>query len=395
MGRRGIGRHRALSATAVVFAASAAMAQNTGWYGAIDIGAHRTQPFGAVASAITPDGLNIRSNWDVTGFARLGYRVAHHLRIELEGGYRPSGSLHSTNDLISGSQGGRALCGGAPGATACDPPGGSLNSYTVMMNALIDLFPTARLDPFIGGGAGVNYLRADNIDGAVNIAGINTPDTLAINGSSTHLAYQGIGGVSYRATDRFNIDLTYRYLSGSRDTFASTTTALAPFGTFNGRYNDNAVTLGVRYSFASPPPSPPPPPLPPPTPAPPPPPPPSPPPSVADVYEARDYVIYFPFDQYVITPEAQSVLTDAAKYAADGHATRETLIGYTDLSGSKAYNQRLSERRAKATADALVALGVDQTSIDVSWKGKSDPAVPTADGVKEPLNRRATVHVAF
>ena len=77
-------------------------------------------------------------------------------------------------------------------------------------------------------------------------------------------------------------------------------------------------------------------------------------------YDPRDYVIYFPWDQYVITPEAQTVLQDAAKYASDGHATKEIVVGYTDTSGSVAYNLRLSERRAKATADALVALGVPQ-----------------------------------
>ena len=106
-------------------------------------------------------------------------------------------------------------------------------------------------------------------------------------------------------------------------------------------------------------------------------------------------MIYFPWDQYVITPEAQGVLQGAAKYATDGHATKEIVVGYTDTSGSAAYNLRLSERRAKATADALVALGVPQDSLDVSWKGKSDLAVPTPDGVREPLNRRATIHVAF
>jgi OOP family OmpA-OmpF porin len=60
-----------------------------------------------------------------------------------------------------------------------------------------------------------------------------------------------------------------------------------------------------------------------------------------------------------------------------------------------AYNLRLSERRAKATADGLVSLGVPAASLDVSWKGKSEPAVKTGDGVKEPLNRRASIEVVF
>ena len=94
----------------------------------------------------------------------------------------------------------------------------------------------------------------------------------------------------------------------------------------------------------------------------------------------------------MITPEAQAVIQDAAQHAVSDHATKETVVGHTDTSGSVAYNMRLSERRAKATADGLVALGVPAASLDVSWKGKSEPAVQTGDGVKEPLNRRATIH---
>ncbi len=97
----------------------------------------------------------------------------------------------------------------------------------------------------------------------------------------------------------------------------------------------------------------------------------------------------------MITPDAQSVVQEAAKYSQDGHAVKETVVGHTDTSGSNAYNERLSERRAKATADALVSLGVPASTLDVSWKGETEPAVATGDGVKEPLNRRATIQVTF
>ncbi len=108
-------------------------------------------------------------------------------------------------------------------------------------------------------------------------------------------------------------------------------------------------------------------------------------------------MVYFPFDQYVLTPDAQSVITEGAQYATQGDqvSSKVTVVGHTDTSGSVAYNLRLSERRAKATADQLVADGVSQTVLDVSWVGKSDLAVPTPDGVKEPLNRRATITVQF
>jgi outer membrane protein OmpA-like peptidoglycan-associated protein len=97
----------------------------------------------------------------------------------------------------------------------------------------------------------------------------------------------------------------------------------------------------------------------------------------------------------VLTTDAQAVIQAGAQYATDGHSNHVVVVGYTDTSGSVAYNMRLSERRAKATADQLVADGVPQATLDVSWKGKSDPAVATGDGVKEPLNRRATIDVQY
>lgn len=110
---------------------------------------------------------------------------------------------------------------------------------------------------------------------------------------------------------------------------------------------------------------------------------------------AKEFIVYFPFDKYILTPEAQTVVQQAADYAKSGTPTSVVVVGYTDTSGSDAYNMRLSERRAKAVADALVGLGVSQGSLNVSWKGKHDLAVPTPDGVKEPLNRRATININF
>ncbi|PTT06174.1 OmpA family protein, partial [Caulobacter sp. HMWF025] len=123
------------------------------------------------------------------------------------------------------------------------------------------------------------------------------------------------------------------------------------------------------------------------------PPPPAPPAAVA--YEAREFVVYFPFDQSILTPEAQAVVQQAADYAKGGGATRITVTGHTDTSGSDKYNARLSERRGKAVADGLVGMGVAATSLAVDWKGESAPAVATGDGVKEPLNRRSAISITF
>jgi OOP family OmpA-OmpF porin len=62
---------------------------------------------------------------------------------------------------------------------------------------------------------------------------------------------------------------------------------------------------------------------------------------------------------------------------------------------SEVQQAKLSERRAKAVADALVGAGVQATTLAVDWKGESEPAVATGDGVKEPLNRRSTISINF
>ncbi|AAK24809.1 OmpA family protein [Caulobacter vibrioides] len=145
-----------------------------------------------------------------------------------------------------------------------------------------------------------------------------------------------------------------------------------------------------------PPPAPPPAPdnIPPPQPLPPaplPPPPPAPPPA----YEAREFIVYFPFDSAVLDESGQIVLVAAANYAKSGNATRIVVVGHADTAGPDAYNIGLSERRAKATADTLVNLGISASTIAVDWKGESAPAVATGDGVSEPLNRRVTISPNF
>jgi OOP family OmpA-OmpF porin len=68
-----------------------------------------------------------------------------------------------------------------------------------------------------------------------------------------------------------------------------------------------------------------------------------------------------------------------------------TVIGHTDTTGTDDYNMRLSDRRAAAVRDALIAQGVYAKMIKLKAMGEKDLAVPTADGVREPKNRRAQI----
>ena len=103
------------------------------------------------------------------------------------------------------------------------------------------------------------------------------------------------------------------------------------------------------------------------------------------------YFVFFDFDKSVITPAAQDILNTVVSDARRTNASRLNVVGHTDTSGSPAYNQALSERRASAVREALVQRGVPSGQIATRGVGESQPLIATGDGVREPSNRRAEV----
>ncbi len=103
------------------------------------------------------------------------------------------------------------------------------------------------------------------------------------------------------------------------------------------------------------------------------------------------YLVFFDWDKYNITPEGTQILEAAAAHYKAGGAVQIQVTGYTDLSGSAGYNQRLSERRANAVAAALEGMGVPRNEMVVAGRGMNDPRVPTPLGVREPQKRRVEI----
>lgn len=100
------------------------------------------------------------------------------------------------------------------------------------------------------------------------------------------------------------------------------------------------------------------------------------------------YVVYFGFDRTDLTDAALAVIEEIVAIASGQNIS---IVGHTDTSGPAAYNDGLSERRAQSVAQALRQRGASVSN--AGGEGESDLAVPTADEVREPLNRRATVFV--
>ena len=109
--------------------------------------------------------------------------------------------------------------------------------------------------------------------------------------------------------------------------------------------------------------------------------------------QPETYVVYFDFDKSNIKPEAAQILDRAIADAKDGGTPSISVTGHADRSGSEDYNLGLSLRRSDAVREYLIKGGVTADQITVSGRGEAEPAVPTADGVQEPRNRRVEIIV--
>lgn len=109
---------------------------------------------------------------------------------------------------------------------------------------------------------------------------------------------------------------------------------------------------------------------------------------------AGRFQMFFDFNQAILTPEAAHIITELAAAAKAAGYPKLVITGYTDLSGSDGYNIRLSLKRAETVRKALLAAGVPADKLTAEGRGKADPLVPTADGTREPQNRRVLVRFA-
>jgi len=318
---------------------------------------------------------NFELGWG--GVFSLGWGFGNGLRAEVEGNYR-------TNEVDSIR--GFNL---APIART----GGHQNTWGVMGNVFYDIDPSylglgpSYIQPYVGVGAGWVWTQFQNLrgisgaPGAVNGVGIQADDITGnfaaqgILGIATPFTWLGVPGLTLTAEYRFFAVPGAELRSTTRDAGNNVITA----GKLDvDKYNHSAL-LGIRYALFQPPVSAPvaqaaPPVMAAPAPAP-----------------ARTYLVFFDWDRADLTPRAREIIAEAATNASRVQTTRIEVAGHADRSGSAQYNQRLSQRRADNVAAELVSRGISRNEIVVSAYGESRPLVPTADGVREPQNRRVEI----
>jgi hypothetical protein len=312
-------------------------------------------------NTVFPSQGSIDYNVYVGGQASAGWGFGNGFRVELSGTY-----LRSSVDHLSGYH----------GAGYADDTGGFAN---VLYDFDLTPFGVPGLAPYVGVGGG--YME-EHLDGprAYSPAG----NYLNLEGTKGSGALDAIVGIAYNIPGFPGLALTAEYrftATPEQQTFGGSLTT--PLGTSYTREKLDSLfghlgMLGLRYALWTPP-------------APPPPAPPAPPAPPPQVQPVRTYLVFFDWDRADLTMRAKQIVAEAAQASTHVQTTRIEVNGYTDLSGTAAYNDRLSVRRAKSVEAELIRDGVPAGEIDIHGYGESNPLVPTAPGVREPQNRRVEI----
>lgn len=123
----------------------------------------------------------------------------------------------------------------------------------------------------------------------------------------------------------------------------------------------------------------------------PPPPPPMPPAAASNCPSEMKAIVFFDWDADTPLPEASGTISQITDNRAACGWSKFSVVGHTDKSGSDAYNDGLSQRRAGSIAAMMEAGGIAASDIATEGRGESQVMVETADGVREPQNRRVEI----
>jgi OOP family OmpA-OmpF porin len=283
---------------------------------------------------------NLQMNLGATGVGSVGWGFGNGLRAEFEFDYRYNGvnKVSSPFGVVATS--------------------GSEQKYGPMVNVLYDFNNlTPMVVPYLG--AGIGYQWATDKVGALGSA------------TAGAFAYQAILGAAFPIASVPGLAITAEYrfmgLAGNRTySYTGASTVL------NDDYN-HSVLIGVRYAFGAAPAPVAAAPMP-----------------VADM-GAKTFLVFFDWDKADLTARSEGIVRDAANYSTSTKYVRIDVDGNTDTSGTPAYNQGLSERRARVVAAELVKDGVPQSAISMHAYGDTKLLVPTGPNTREPQNRRVEI----
>lgn len=314
----------------------------------------------ALGQAGYPENGTVGFNLGYGGVLSLGWGFGNGLRAEIEGSFR-----NNSVDSVSG----------AAGWASSGEPGGRQESYGVMGNVLLDLAVIGPVIPYVGVGAG--YIVTDW--SGVRGIGQNGALRFTVDDSDGRFAYQGIAGLAFPLDFLPGLAVTaeYRFLGTAQPRLQArfdnpATGAVVTRGTIEPDNFNHSLLFGLRYALSSAAPAPPAPPA-------------------ASPAPSRTFLVFFDWNRADLTDRARQIIAEAVQQARSQRSTRVEVAGHADRSGTVQFNQELSRRRAETVAAELVRLGVAREEIFITAFGETQPLVATADGVREPQNRRVEI----
>ena len=338
----------------------------TGPYIAAGIGANWLQDTDLQGSVNNAAGTKIENEFETgyVGVLSLGWGFGNGLRAEIEGSYR-------SNEVSDTKTGGQSIQGTASGT-------GTATSYGVMANILYDFDLGSSLGgivPYIGGGVGYIWHDYQDVGGS-----FSDGRKLVYNGDTGAFGYQAILGAALPIDSVPGLAITaeYRFMGTTGHDINGTVNARGQAGgqgqvRLNSEVDNfnHSLLIGLRYAFNAA-------------------------PVVAaaaavPVAAARTYLVFFDWSKADLTDRARQIIGEAAAARSNTGVTRIEVNGFTDRSGPASYNMQLSIRRANAVAAELVRRGVPRNEIVTRGFGEENNLVPTADGVREPQNRRVEI----
>lgn len=104
--------------------------------------------------------------------------------------------------------------------------------------------------------------------------------------------------------------------------------------------------------------------------------------------------VYFDFDSYSLRPDARAALQRNADKVKQAPGAMIQIEGHCDERGTQEYNLALGEKRALATREYLIQLGVPSSQLVTISYGEEDPANPASNEAAWAQNRRCEFNKA-
>lgn len=111
--------------------------------------------------------------------------------------------------------------------------------------------------------------------------------------------------------------------------------------------------------------------------------------------EIERWSVEFEFDQHALTPVSVITLQEILDFYSTNNGQQIDLLGHTDNVGNKAYNQTLSQKRAAAVKEYLVANGLQKDQITTNAFDYSAPTSDNTDETGRAKNRRTEILVYY